>query len=244
MSAGFTVMHVAAPEGASYTITGPDCQILNVTLKTGESVATEPGSMMYMSSDIKSSVACGSCSRLCVGEAICKSIYTNQGSADGFVALTPNFPAKIIPVDLSTIKGKLIAKSGAYMSSLGDVKTVANFDCNPLTCCFGGLGCARQEISGSGTAFLAAGGTILKKDLQANETIIVDHASVVGYEDSAIFGIKRAGGCCMCLCGGEGMFVNTLKGPGAVYMQSMSFEKYRQAVAPPVHHERPVNNIA
>ena len=230
---GFTVLDVTIPYGANYTITGPDCQILTINLKTGERVETEPGSMMYMSSGIHSSVECGQCSRMCAGETLCKSVYTNQDSSDGFVALTPNFPAKVLPVDLAAFRGKLIAKSGAYMASIGDVKVAVNFDCCSCTCCCGGLGMTRQEASGSGTIFLAAGGTILKKELMANETICVDHSSVVGFEESVKFGIKRAGGCCTCLFGGEGLFVNTLQGPGSVYIQSMSFEKYKQAVALP-----------
>ena len=36
----------------------------------------------------------------------------------------------------------------------------------------------------------------------------------------------------MC-CGGEGMFNATLTGPGLIIIESMSFEKYKFAVAPP-----------
>ena len=34
----------------------------------------------------------------------------------------------------------------------------------------------------------------------------------------------------MCCCGGEGMFSTTLTGPGNVYFQSMSFEKFKAAM--------------
>ena len=41
---------------------------------------------------------------------------------------------------------------------------------------------------------LLSGGTVLTRNLAVGETIIVDGTSVVGYQDSAKFGIKRAGG--------------------------------------------------
>jgi len=65
--------------------------------------------------------------------------------------------------------------------------------------------------------------------------MIIDVDSVVAFEDTATLGLKRAGGCLTMCCGGEGLFVSTLKGPGNVYVQSMSFEKYRHAVAPPLN---------
>jgi uncharacterized protein (AIM24 family) len=51
------------------------------------------------------------------------------------------------------------------MASMGQVKVVADFDCCSLNCCCGGMGMVRQTQIGSGTVFLAAGGTILEKTL-------------------------------------------------------------------------------
>jgi uncharacterized protein (AIM24 family) len=39
----------------------------------------------------------------------------------------------------------------------------ARFPWQCCRCCFGGQGCIRQNITGTGTGFLAAGGTILQK---------------------------------------------------------------------------------
>jgi len=41
---------------------------------------------------------------------------------------------------------------------------------------------------------------------------------------------RTAGGCCTCCCGGEGMFNTTLTGPGRVYIQSYSREKFVMAL--------------
>jgi uncharacterized protein (AIM24 family) len=215
-----------------FTITGVDCQVLSVSVPPKGRVECEPGSMLLMSGDIGTSVECGSCGRLCTGETLCKVVFTNEGKDEGFVALTPNYPAKVVPCNLTKLGNKLIVKSGSYMGSIGKVDLAADADCNCCSCCCGGMGFVRQAVKGDGTVFLTAGGTVVQKMLQPNEQIIVDTNSVVGYQDGVGFGIKRTGGCCVCCCGGEGMFNTTLTGPGLVILQSMSFEKYKHAVAP------------
>lgn len=220
-----------------YTLTGANSQVLSISLKANEKAFSEPGSMMMMSDGVVMGVSCGNCSRTCVGESCCNISYTNKGQ-DGFVALTPSFPAKIVPVDLNTCGNHLIAKGGSYMAHLGKVDLVADFDCNCSKCCCGGMGFARQSLKGDGTVFLTGGGTIVMKVLQANESLIVDTTSIVGFQSSVKLAIKKAGGCCTMCCGGEGLFNSVLTGPGLVIIQSMSFEKYKHAVAPPMEHEQ------
>jgi uncharacterized protein (AIM24 family) len=49
---------------------GPDCQILSVCLKPGDSLEAEPGSMMFMHPDVRTSTQCGNCSRIIAGYLI------------------------------------------------------------------------------------------------------------------------------------------------------------------------------
>ena len=244
---------------------GANSQILNVNLKPGSCVMAEPGAMMYKSPDVKSTVECGSCQRCCVGETLCKGIHTNEGASEGFVVifmtfivsfenlffwchrfigLTPDFPAKVVPVDLGQHGGKIITKGGAWMANIGDVRVSVDCDCNCCTCCCGGMGMVRQANIGTGTVFLAAGGTVLTRRLGEGEAIICDTSSLVGYEDGVKISIKRAGGCCTMCCGGEGLFNTKVKGPGLVIVQSMSFEKYKAALVPPVPSKNNDNSPA
>lgn len=119
------------------------------------------------------------------------------------------------------------------MAELGDVTVGCDLDCSLTTCCCAGFGCCRQKLSGSNDsiAFLAAGGTVVYKHLEENETITVDSGSVVGIESTVELGITFNGKFCTCCCGGEGCFSTTLKGPGRVYLQSMSFARFSAAVA-------------
>lgn len=106
------------------------------------------------------------------------------------MGLSPNFPAKVVPVDLASNSGGIIAKSGSFMASLGnvDVSYSCDTDCWRALC--GGMGCVRQKLSGSGLTYLAAGGTILQKNLAQGESILVDTKSVLGWSDTVTFDIK------------------------------------------------------
>lgn len=150
-----------------------------------------------------------------------------------FVALTPNFPAKVVPINLAKYGGKIIVQKKSYMGSTGETKVTADCDLNCCSCCCGGMGFIREAVEGSGTVFLASGGTVVQKVLHNDETFIVDTNSIVGFQESVRFGVARTGGCCVCCFGGEGIFNTTLTGPGLVILQSMSFEKYRKALLPP-----------
>jgi len=87
-----------------------------------------------------------------------------------------------------------------------------------------------QTVSGDGTAFLAAMGTIMTKELAAGEKMIVDTHSLVAWSDTATLDIRRNGGLCTCCFSGEGMFSTVLVGPGTVYFQSMSYQKFKNAL--------------
>ncbi|GMI20423.1 hypothetical protein TeGR_g12344, partial [Tetraparma gracilis] len=233
---GFVTFAPPVVDEPRWMITGDDCQVVTVMLEPTEVLKTEPGSMMFMSNGVETSVECNPCDgcvRQCAGEPFVKVELTNTAEGPNYVGLTPNYPAKVIPVELGQRPGgNFVAKSGAIMSSLGDVNISTNADFNPLTCCCTSLGFCRQGLSGSGTAFIAAGGTVLEKELKEGETLIVDSDSVVGYEDSVTFGVTPNQPCTCCF-GGEGMCNATITGPGKVITQSMSFKKYIKNVAPP-----------
>lgn len=227
-AAGFE--EVKPVNGDKYDIVGKDSQILNIKVGEGEKVQTEPGVMMMMSPGIKPSISCDQCCGRCVsGEACFAVIY--EAEKPGFIGLTPNFMGKVIPVDLGVIEGnKLLSKDGAFMAGIGEVKPDFDLDCNPATACCGGQGCVRQSVMGEGVAFLAAGGHILKKTLAEEESIMIDPAGLMAWEDSVDLTIKFAG-CCNCCAGGEAMFLTKMTGPGTVYLQTMGIEKFKNIVA-------------
>lgn len=173
------------------------------------------------------------CSFICSGEPCCKTEFDSE-QGEGYLALTPRFPAKVVPVHLAELAAphELISGAGTFFASVGDVTGKVDFDCCSCNSCCAGMGSVRQKISGTGTAFFAGGGTVLQKKLNAGEKIVVDSGSVLAFEKTVELGFQRTGGCCTMCCGGEGMFNTTLTGPGLVMLHSMPFAKYRKAVAP------------
>lgn len=221
-----------APVGVpkKYEILGDDSQILTVKLDDGETLIAETGSMNFMHPSVESDVDCHDCcGRMCSGEKCIFATFTGKGS-DSYVALTPNIPSKVIPVPLSEVGGKIRAKNGAFFGSIGGATVSFDFDCNPVTCCFSGQGCVHQSVIGTGTGFLSAMGTILQKDLADGEKIVLDTDSLVAWSESAEIGIKTAGGCLACCCAGEGFFNTTVSGPGRIFVQSMSEQKFKAAL--------------
>jgi uncharacterized protein (AIM24 family) len=231
---GLSEVRPAAVPG-KYEVLGSDMQILNLEVPSGDNqpklVAT-PRSMNYADPSMRMSTDCGSCFGRCMsGETCIMASYRNSGDSPVYLGLTPNFPAKIVPLEVSSQAGKTWRmKNGAFFASQGDVNVSFNFDCNPMTCCFGGQGCVRQVVNGEGDAFIAAMGTLMTKELAAGEKMLVSTDSLFAWSSTAKIDVRLTGGCCTCCCAGEGMFNTVLNGPGTIYVQSMSIEKFKKAL--------------
>lgn len=95
--------------GHTWNIVGHDMQILTMTVPAGDKVITEVGSFMYMSPFMETSVEftlfgesgfSKGCNRICGGESCVKVYLKNESGQEGYVGLTPNYPAKVIPVSV------------------------------------------------------------------------------------------------------------------------------------------------
>ncbi|GAX09678.1 hypothetical protein FisN_19Lh146 [Fistulifera solaris] len=229
--------HLPLPTTPVYAIAGHESQVLTVQLNNvGDVCQGEPGTMMYLSSDIQQSTTCeeGCLERTCAGESCCVLHFTKSAggaTTPSYCALTPNFPtAKVVPIDLNTVQGVLICQQGAYMASWGDVHVEMSLDCNLLRCCCGGMGLVRQKLQGTGTVFLAGTGTMLQKILQPGEIIVVDTNCVMAFAGSCTMDLRRVGGVMGMIGGGEGIFNTTITGPGLVVVQSMNELMFKQAL--------------
>lgn len=229
--AGF-MLNLDATKGsaANYHIAGTDSQVVQITLQPGEACGSEPGAMLYKADSIKMTTSmggcCGAIKRSCGGESLFQNKYTNKGAAPATVSFSPDYPSKIVPVDLSR-SGTLYAHPGAYLCHTGEVKISAHLVRNLGAACFGGAGLIVQKLSGSGTVFINGGGAIMEKVLAAGEKVAIDTHSLLAFTASSQYGVKSTGGCVTCCCGGEGLFNTTLTGPGTVLVNSMSLHRMR-----------------
>jgi uncharacterized protein (AIM24 family) len=89
---------------------------------------------------------------------------------------------------------------------------------------FGGEGFILQNLEGDGLAFIHAGGTLIKKQLEG-ETLRVDTGCLVAFTEGIDYDIERAGNLKSMLFGGEGLFLATLRGRGTVLLQTLPFSR-------------------
>lgn len=225
-----------AEEESKYAITGDESQVMTMKLDQGETLHTEPGVFMYRSGGITADTGYEGCfARCCAGESCCSVKYTNTGGSNNeVIAITPNFPsAKLIPVDLSdpNIGGTLLSQGGAYVAHLGDVEVGMDLDCNPSRACCGGTGFIRQELTGTGTAFIEGLGTVVQKLLADDEKIVVDTNCILAWAKTVDVSIRRAGTIVGMFGGGEGIFNTVLTGPGLIIVQSFTVDQLHDIIA-------------
>ena len=147
-----------------------------------------------------------------------------MGRSKQQVAFAAPYPGKIIPLDLSEIGGEILCQKDAFLcAALGTSIDIA-FTKRLGTGFFGGEGFILQRLRGDGRAFLHAGGTIIKKELQG-ETLKIDTGCIVAFSPNLDYDIQMAGGLKSMFFGGEGMFLATLRGTGTVYLQSLPFSR-------------------
>lgn len=72
-------------------------------------------------------------------------------------------------------------------------------------------------------AFLHAGGTVVRKELD-NGVLKVDTGCIVGFTPGIEYSIEGVG-LKSAFFGGEGLFLATLRGTGAIFLQSLPFSR-------------------
>lgn len=215
-------------------ILGDDQQILTVYLKCDEEILVQPGCMVWCDQGIVNELTAGGLQNFltrfcCMDESGFRVHWKNKSDSIQRIAITPSFPAKVIPVNLSQHSGELLFKSGAFMAATDpdlsfEIERAGRASGGTFgTGLFGGQGFVLNKVRGDGWVFLGAAGAIFERQLGSGETIIVESRSVVAWETTCHFSYRAAGGLGMMCCGGEGLTLSTLTGPGYVIIESMPF---------------------
>jgi len=227
-----------------YELIGDDMQIVEVELDPGETVIAEAGAMNYMEDQISFEAKMGDGSkphqglfgklldvgkRALTGESIFMTHFTNQGMGKKRVSFAAPYPGKIICIDLKDHNQSILCQKDSFLcAALGTNVSIA-FQRKLGTGFFGGEGFILQKLSGDGKAFVHAGGTIVRKELQG-ETFRVDTGCIVAFEESINYDIQMAGGLKSMIFGGEGLFLASLSGFGTVWLQSLPFSRLADRV--------------
>ena len=167
--------------------------------------------------------------RAITGESIFLTHFTNKVSGKRRVAFGAPYPGKIIPVNMTETGGELICQKDAFLCAAMGTKVSIAFTKRLGVGFFGGEGFILQHLRGDGMAFVHAGGTIVKKEMNG-ETIRVDTGCIVSFTQGIDYDIQRAGNLKSMFFGGEGLFLATLRGTGTVYLQSLPFSRLADRV--------------
>ncbi len=224
----------------NYQIIGGDLQYINITLESGQEAIAEQGAMMYVDKDIAVSTILGdggasrlgglgrfwnAIKRSLTGESMFSSLYRNTSLKPQTVAIAAPGPGEIIPVNLAEHGGVVICQKGAYLAGEKGQRVQIAFQKRMRVGFFGGEGFIMQKITGSGTVFIHASGSLKEIVLKPNDELKVDTGCLVGISSTVRYDIKYTGSLKNSIFGGEGLFYATVSGPGKVWIQSLPMNR-------------------
>ena len=214
-------------------------QVLSIELDPNETVIAEAGSMNWMDRGISFEAKMGDGTepdsgimgklfsvgkRVLTGESIFLTHFTNIESGKKEVAFAAPYPGSIIAVNLKDVNGEILCQKDAFLCAAMGTNVSIAFNKRIGAGFFGGEGFILQKLTGNGLAFLHAGGTVIKKELN-NQTLLIDTGCIVAFSTGLDYSIERAGNLKSMIFGGEGLFLATVKGTGTVYLQSLPFSR-------------------
>lgn len=225
-----------------YEILGNSAQTVEIILDPGETVIAEAGLMNYMTDGIQFDTRLGDGSassllgklwgagkRMLTGESLFMTHFSNQGQGQARVAFAAPYPGTVVPIDLGQVGGRLICQKDAFLCAAYGTAIGISFSKRLGAGFFGGEGFILQQLEGDGLAFVHAGGTVIRKELN-NESLRLDTGCLVAFTSGIDYDIGLAGGLKSMLFGGEGIVLATLKGTGTVWVQSLPFSRLAERI--------------
>lgn len=225
-----------------YEILGSSAQSVEIILDPGETVIAEAGAMNYMTDGVRFETRMGDGSssgllgklwsagkRMLTGESLFMTHFSNAGKTQARVAFAAPYPGTVVPIDLAQVGGRLICQKDAFLCAAHGTRIGISFAKRIGAGFFGGEGFILQKLEGDGLAFVHAGGTVIRKELNG-ETLRLDTGCLVAFSDGIDYDIALAGGLKSMLFGGEGILLTTLKGTGTVWIQSLPFSRLAERV--------------
>lgn len=210
--------------------------LVEIDLEHGESVYLQQGSMVYHTENVTLNTKLngkGSGLGKLVG-ALGRSMVSGESmfitqamsNGDGKLALAPNTPGQVVALELGEKQYRL--NDGAFLTLDGS----ANYSMerqNLGNALFGGQGgLFVMTTEGQGTLLANSFGSIKKITLDGG-TMTIDNAHVVAWTRELDYDIHLENGFMQSIGTGEGV-VNTFRGHGEIYIQSLNLEQFAGAL--------------
>lgn len=196
----------------------PAYTLLQVNLKSGQSIKAEAGAMVSMSANctVQTSMQGGMFGafkrKALGGESFFQNTFTAE-NGPGEITLAPGYPGDIqcIPMEGET----WMMQSGAFLASTPDMTLDTKFQ--GLRGMVSREGLFFLKAEGRGDLFVSAFGALIKRELAGE--MIIDTGHLVGFSESIDYEVKKIGGLKSTFLSGEGLVLK-LKGQGNVYLQT------------------------
>ena len=217
-----------------YEVVGEPTPAVVCNLESGETMITESGSMVWMSTNMKMETTTGGLKkafgRMFSGDSIFQNRYTAE-KGPGLIAFSSSFPGMIKPVEITPDRPMVVQKS-AFLAAEQGVELSVFFQKKLGAGLFGGEGFVLQKLTGNGTAFLEFDGYAVEYDLAPGEKMIVDTGNLAMMEETCSIDIQTVKGAKNLLFGGEGIFHTVVTGPGRIVLQTMPISNLADALRP------------
>ena len=208
-------------------------QLVDIELEPGEKVFIQRGSMVYHSTSIKLNTKVnGTGSGIgklirAVGRSITsgESFWITEAQASrttGKLAIAPALPGEVLPLKLG--KEQYRINDGKFLAMDGSASYSMKKQSVGRAIFSGTGGFFVMTTSGEGTVLCNAYGSIKKITLN-NDEITIDNNHVVAWSTGLDYDIHFDNGFIQSIGTGEGI-VNTFKGSGEVYIQSLNLETF------------------
>ncbi len=218
-----------------YEIIGGSFPVVECTLRAGEAMITQSGSMAYMDPTITMETSSNGglgkvVGRLFSNEHLFQNIYTAQ--QDGAkIAFGTCVPGSILAVKIEPGKS-LICQKSAFLASYGNVELSTFFNKKIGVGIFGGEGFIMQKITGNGIVFIEIDGSYKEFNLAQGQQLILSTGYLVSIEETCQMDVQTVKGLKNIILGGEGLFNTIITGPGRVIVQTMPLARLANSIYP------------
>ncbi len=197
---------------------GPSYALLHVDLSPGDTIQSEAGSMVYMSTHMDVKTRAGGSILTALARKILggESFFLNTFSVEGSTATLGLAASMAGDIHHLTLNGNSVYIQGSsFLCSGPGIITKTKF--GGIRSLLGGEGLFLLKAEGNGDLFLSSYGAILP--IQVESSYMVDTGHIVAFEDTLNYSIRRVGNWKSTLFSGEGL-VTEFTGKGTVWIQT------------------------
>jgi uncharacterized protein (AIM24 family) len=231
-------------------ITGSTLPVLEVALSPGDKLVAETGQLSWMTAGVElntTHAAAGTTSFLgAIGRAFSGGgLFMTEYTAPyqpGLVAFAAKIPGQIVEVAVQAGRGYLIHKHGFLCATEGVLLTTG-LQQSLGAGIFGGNGFLMQRLGGACRAWVELGGEVVTYDLAPGEVLRAHPGHVGMLEESVGFTITTLRGIQNIIFGGDGLFLAELRGPGKVWLQTLTLPNLAHSLQPYLGSEVRSGNV-